>query len=347
MVRVAIVRHVVARDHVERGVGAEPAFLHRRAHVERDRPAVGIETRLQACHAHRAIRRADEILFARPEQMDRDAAVRVRDHDRLLGLGAVAVAAEAAAQMAQVQMDVLLGDAGDLRGAEARFLGALIADPDVHAIAGDEHRGVAGLHARAAADTASSTWPRRSWRRARRPRRHRPDRRARCRADRAPPAATACMFAVLNAACSGGIFHSIGIRSSAVLAWYQVSAMTATPPLKTRPRVSAGIRNRELHGGAHARHLANRFEVVALDVAAIDGTRLHGRPFHAGHADVDPVHRLAGHLERHVEILLLGAHQRPLVRRLDGDRLRMRMRRLRRRDRRSGRRSSCGRSTRA
>ena len=48
------------------------------------------------------------------------------------------------------------------------------------------------------------------------------------------------MFAVLNAACSGGIFHSIGIRSSAVLAWYQVSAMTATPPLKTRPRVSAG-----------------------------------------------------------------------------------------------------------
>ena len=40
-----------------------------------------------------------------------------------------------------------LGNAGDLRGAEARLLRALIADPDVHAIVGDEHRGVAGLHA--------------------------------------------------------------------------------------------------------------------------------------------------------------------------------------------------------
>ena len=48
------------------------------------------------------------------------------------------------------------------------------------------------------------------------------------------------MVAVVTAACSGGMFHSIGIRSSAVLAWYQVSAMTATPPLNTRPRVSAG-----------------------------------------------------------------------------------------------------------
>ena len=112
--RVAIVRHVVARDDVERGVGAEPAFLHRRAHVERDRPAVGIETGLQARDAHGAIRRADEILLARPEHVDRDAAVRVRDHDRLLGLGAVAVAAEASTQVAHVQMDVLLGDARDL-----------------------------------------------------------------------------------------------------------------------------------------------------------------------------------------------------------------------------------------
>ena len=48
-----------------------------------------------------------------------------------------------------------------------------------------------------------------------------------------------------------------------------------------------GIRNRELHGGAHAGHRANRVEVVALDVAAVDRARLHGRPFHAGHADVD------------------------------------------------------------
>ena len=104
--------------------------------------------------------------------------------------------------------------------------------------------------------------------------------------------------------------------------------MTATPPLKIAAAGQRGIRNRELHRGAHARQRANRVEVVALDVAAIDGTRLHGRPFHAGHADVDRVHRLTGHLQRHVEIFLLGAHQGPLVRRLDGDRLRMRMRRL-------------------
>ena len=69
--RVAIVRHVVARRHVERRVGAEPVFLHRRAHVERDRPAVGVETGLQARDAHRAIGRADEVLLARPEHVDR------------------------------------------------------------------------------------------------------------------------------------------------------------------------------------------------------------------------------------------------------------------------------------
>src|SRR5437660_3297983 len=81
--------------------------------------------------------------------MDRRAAMRVRDHDGLLRLGPVAVAAKAAAQMAQVQVDVLLGDARDLRGAEARFLRALIANPNVDAIVGDEYRGVAGLHPRA------------------------------------------------------------------------------------------------------------------------------------------------------------------------------------------------------
>ena len=74
--------------------------------------------------------------------------MRVGDHDRVLGLGSVAVAAEAATEVAQVDVDVLLGDARDLGGAEARFLGALIADPDVHAVVGHQHRGVAGLHAR-------------------------------------------------------------------------------------------------------------------------------------------------------------------------------------------------------
>ncbi len=89
------------------------------------------------------------------------------------------------------------------------------------------------------------------------------------------------------------------------------------------------IRNRELHGGPHARHLPDRIEVVALHVAAIDRARLHGGPFHSRNADVDSVNSLAGDLGRHIEVLLLGSHQRPLIRRLDRDRLRMRMRRPR------------------
>ena len=73
---------------------------------------------------------------------------------------------------------------------------------------------------------------------------------------------------------------------------------------------------------AHAGPIAHRLEVVALHVAAVDGTRLHGRPLHAGHAHVDRVLRLARHLHRDVEVLLLGAHQRPLLGRLQRDRLR-------------------------
>jgi hypothetical protein len=38
----------------------------------------------------------------------------------------------------------------------------------------------------------------------------------------------------------GGASHSIGILSMAVLAWYQLSAMTATPPPKIRPRINFG-----------------------------------------------------------------------------------------------------------
>src|SRR5204862_5674795 len=69
------------------------------------------------------------------------------DHDGLLGLGAVAVAAEPATQMTHVKVDVLLGNPRDLRRTESGFLRALIADPDVDAIVGDEHGGVAWLHA--------------------------------------------------------------------------------------------------------------------------------------------------------------------------------------------------------
>src|SRR5437899_1588267 len=81
--------------------------------------------------------------------MDRCAAMLVRNHDGLLRLRPVAVSAKSATEMAQVYKDVLLGDACDLRAAEARFLRALIADPDVDAIVADQHRGVAGLHPRA------------------------------------------------------------------------------------------------------------------------------------------------------------------------------------------------------
>ena len=87
------------------------------------------------------------------------------------------------------------------------------------------------------------------------------------------------------------------------------------------------IRDRELDGGAHARQLADRVELVALDGAAIDRAGLDGRPFHSRNADVDPVDGAAGDLGRHIEILPFGPHQRPLVRRLDRDRLRIRMRR--------------------
>jgi len=75
---------------------------------------------------------------------------------------------------------------------------------------------------------------------------------------------------------------------------------------------------------------ADHVEVNALDVAAVDRARFDRRPFHAGETNVDAVDHLAGHLLRHVEVLLLRAHQRPLIRRFDRDLLGMRMRDLRR-----------------
>ena len=87
------------------------------------------------------------------------------------------------------------------------------------------------------------------------------------------------------------------------------------------------IRDRELHGRMHARHLSDRIEVIALHVAAIDGARLYRCPFHAGNANVDSVDGSAGDFVRHVEVLALGSHQSPLVGRLDRYLLRIRMRR--------------------
>ena len=80
----------------------------------------------------------------------------------------------------------------------------------------------------------------------------------------------------------GGTSHSIGILSSAVLAWYQLSAMTATPPLKTRPRikVGSGIGNCDAEMTPGSLRIA--LEIVALHRAAIDRAGLDGRPFHAG-----------------------------------------------------------------
>ena len=102
MIREAIVRHVIPRGHIERSFRAEPALLHRGTHLKRDRPALGIESSFKTRHAHGAISRADEILLAGPEQMDRRTAVRVGDHDGLLRLRPVSVAPETAAQVAQI-----------------------------------------------------------------------------------------------------------------------------------------------------------------------------------------------------------------------------------------------------
>ena len=191
------------------------------------------------------------------------------------------------------------GIAGDLRGAEARLLRALIADPDVHAIVGDEHRRVAGLHAGARQDTASSRSPRRSSRRR----------------------ANAGVDVALIDAHRARLIERRQRAPSRMFARVERGVLRRHRPLDRHPierrlglipgvgddgdaaaeDAAAGqrrIRNRELHGGAHARHAADRLEVVALDVAAVDRARLHRRPLHARQADVDPVDRLARDLVR-------------------------------------------------
>ena len=258
--------------------------------------------------------------------MDRRTAVRVRDYEGLLRLRPVSVAAKTAAQVAQVQVDVLLGDACDLRGAEARFLRALIADPDVDAIAGDQHRGVAGLH----------------------PRARQIRRRVGCFDNFGGASEGGVHVALINPYSAGPIergkerlAHGSGAERRMLRRNFPLDrhAIQRGPGLipgvgndgdAAAEDAAAGqrrIRDRELDGGAHARQLADRGEIVALDGAPIDRAGLHRRPFHARNADVDPVHGLARDLCRHVEVLLLGSHQRPLVRGLDRDRLRIRMRR--------------------
>ena len=195
--------------------------------------------------------------------MDRRAAMRVRDHDGLLRLRPVAVAAETAAQMAQVQVDVLLGNAGDLRSAEARLLRALIADPDVDAIVGDEHRRVAGLHSRA-----------------------RQIRRRVSGFDHFSGASEGIVHIALIDSHSArpiqrgkqrlahvGRVERRTLGRNIPLDRHAIQRGLGLMPMIGNDGDSAAedaaarqrrIRNRELHGGTHARHLPDRIEVVAL-----------------------------------------------------------------------------------
>ena len=88
------------------------------------------------------------------------------------------------------------------------------------------------------------------------------------------------------------------------------------------------IGDRELDRRDDARLAADLLEIVALHLAAIDGAGFDGRPFHAGQVNVDAVDGFAGDFRRDIEILLLGAHQRPFRRRLDADAFGIRVRRL-------------------
>ena len=245
-----------------------------------------------------------------------------------------------------MDVDVLLRNAGNLRGAEARLLRALIADPDVDAIVRHQHRRVARFHARAGQI------------------RRRVGGLDDLRGAREAGVHVALVDAHAARLVDGGhqrVAHHRGVDGRVLGRDRPLDRHAIERRLRLVPGVgddrhaaaedaAAGarrIRNRELHGGPHAWHGADGVEVVALHVAAVDRARLDRGPLHARQADVDPVDGLPRHLERHVEVLLLGAHQRPLIRRLDGDRLRTSDAASARRAARGGRRWSCGRSPRA
>src|SRR5262249_1894571 len=110
----AVIRRVVARGLVEGGNRARRILVHCRPDLDRDRPSVCVERRAQAGDPHGAIGRADEVFLARPQQMNGRSPVLVGDVDRLFGLRAVAIASVAAAEVAQVEIDILLRNAGEL-----------------------------------------------------------------------------------------------------------------------------------------------------------------------------------------------------------------------------------------
>src|SRR2546427_12482285 len=69
----------------------------------------------------------------------------------------------------------------------------------------------------------------------------------------------------------------------------------------------------------HTGHIPDAIEIVALDVSAPDRARLYSRVQHAGQADIDAINRLARHLQRNVEALLLGSKQSEFIGCLDFD----------------------------
>src|SRR5262249_39246996 len=80
-------------------------------------------------------------------KVDRRTAVLVGDVDRLLGLRTIAIAAEAAAEVTHVEVDVLFRNAGNPGSRVARLLRALVTDPDIYAVVSDKHCRVSRLHA--------------------------------------------------------------------------------------------------------------------------------------------------------------------------------------------------------
>ena len=81
----------------------------------------------------------------------------------------------------------------------------------------------------------------------------------------------------------------------------------------------AALVERQPDNGVDAWHAPHGVEVEAPDVTAPRGTALGRRVQHARHADIDRVLRRACDLDGHVAVRLLGAHQRPLVRRFHPD----------------------------
>ena len=136
---------------------------------------------------------------------------------------------------------------------------------------------------------------------------------------------SAVRFPIPDPALTRGRVFSGGV---AVVAdtWYQAKTAIDKMPIEWDiPPANAAFNSTNMRaallaaldrpGEARASHgdLADGVEVEGLHLSAINGARLDGGPLHARHAHVDSVDGLPRHLGRHVEVLLLGAHERPLV----------------------------------